>query len=47
MAKDEVTWSDEMYRIYGMPIGAPLGGYQGFLSRVYPPNRPRTIACTP
>ena len=43
MAKDEVVWSDEMYRIYDLPLGSPLGGYQGFLSRVYPPNRPKTM----
>ncbi len=36
LARDEVTWSDELYRIYGVPIGAPLGGYEGFLSRLYP-----------
>jgi len=42
MARDEVVWSDELYRIYGLPLGSPLGGYQGFLSRVDPANLPRT-----
>lgn len=36
LSRDEVVWSDELYRIYGVPLGAPLGGYQGFLARVHP-----------
>jgi PAS domain S-box-containing protein len=44
LANDQVVWSDELYRIYGLPLGAPLGGYQGFLDRVYPDDLERTRA---
>jgi PAS domain S-box-containing protein len=39
---NSVSWSDELYRIYGVPIGAPLGGYEGFLSRVHPDDLEQT-----
>jgi PAS domain S-box-containing protein len=39
---DSVTWSDELYRIYDVPIGSPLGGYEGFLSRVHPDDLAQT-----
>ncbi|MGZ3425451.1 MAG: PAS domain-containing protein [Polyangia bacterium] len=38
VAADQVVWSDELYRIYALPIGSPLGGYQAFLDRVHPDN---------
>ena len=44
VASDLVTWSDELFRIYGMQIGAPLGGYQGFLERVHPDDLEHTKA---
>ena len=37
-----VTWSDELYRIYGVELGAALGGYEGFLSRVHPDDLAKT-----
>ena len=39
---NEVVWSDELYRIYGMELGAALGGYEGFLSRVHPDDLEET-----
>ncbi|MCU1281529.1 MAG: domain S-box [bacterium] len=36
VASDRVLWSDELYRIYGLPVGSSLGGYQAFLDRVHP-----------
>jgi len=42
VAANAVTWSDELYRIYGVPIGAVLGGYEGFLSRVHPDDLEKT-----
>jgi len=35
---DRVWWSDEMYRIYGVERGAPIG-YETFLKRVHPDDR--------
>jgi PAS domain S-box-containing protein len=33
-----VTWSDELYRIYGLPIGAPAA-YEAFVARIHPEDR--------
>ncbi len=33
-----LTWSDEAYRIFGLPVGTPLT-YQTFLARVHPDDR--------
>jgi PAS domain S-box-containing protein len=41
-----VTWSDELCRIFGIPVGSPAS-YEGFLGRVHPDDRDlveRTIA---
>ena len=35
---DRVWWSDEMYRIYGIPRGATIG-YETFLKRLHPDDR--------
>ena len=35
---DVLTWSDETYRIFGLPIGTPLT-YEAFLSAVHPDDR--------
>ena len=34
----ELVWSNETYRIFGMPAGAPVS-YEVFLSRVHPEDR--------
>jgi PAS domain S-box-containing protein len=44
MAADAVVWSDELYRIYDLPIGSPLGGYESFLKRVHPDDMETTKA---
>ncbi|MBK1671142.1 hypothetical protein CKO28_24360 [Rhodovibrio sodomensis] len=36
MASKTVSWSDEAYRIFGMPVGAPLGGLDAILERFHP-----------
>ena len=36
--KDELSWTDESYRIFGIPIGTPLT-YDKFLSQVHPEDR--------
>lgn len=38
---DRVTWSQELYRIYGLEAGAFKATYQGFLDRVHPEDRDR------
>ncbi len=35
---NELTWSDEVYRIFGLPIGEPVS-YEDFLELVYPDDR--------
>jgi len=39
---DRVVWSDEMYQIYGVPLGTTISGYRGFLARVHPDDLART-----
>jgi PAS domain S-box-containing protein len=38
IGSDRVWWSDEMYRIYGIEPGAPIG-YETFLARLHPDDR--------
>jgi PAS domain S-box-containing protein len=40
MRANRVTWSDELYRIYGVALGSPAG-YDEFLARVHPHDRVR------
>lgn len=39
--KNLVTWSDELYRIYGLEPQAFKATYEGFLERVHPEDRER------
>ncbi len=39
--RNEVTWSDEMYRIYGLEPQSVKITYEGFLARVFPADEPR------
>jgi diguanylate cyclase (GGDEF)-like protein/PAS domain S-box-containing protein len=36
---NEVTWSDELFRIYGLEPGEVVPSYEGFLERVHPDDR--------
>jgi PAS domain S-box-containing protein len=38
--KNELTWSDETYRMFGVPLGTPLN-LQIFLEKVHPEDRER------
>ncbi len=38
VAANSIWWSDEMYRVYGLPIGAPVT-YERFLDMVHPDDR--------
>lgn len=38
--RDVLTWSDENYHLFGMPLGSPLS-YATFLSAVHPEDRER------
>jgi PAS domain S-box-containing protein len=40
---NQVTWSDEAYRLYGLALGSPVS-YEVFLARVHPGDRPRVKA---
>ena len=42
IAQDQLTWSDETYRIFGLPLGAPLT-LQRFLDCVYPDDRDSVV----
>jgi PAS domain S-box-containing protein len=37
--EDEVSWSDELYRIYGLEPERALASYNSFLERVHPEDR--------
>ena len=39
IAADVVTWSDEMYRLFGLEAQSGAVTYQGFLERVHPEDR--------
>ena len=39
-----VTWSDELYRIYGQAAGSFQGSYESFLASVHPHDRPMVHA---
>ena len=39
LASDVVTWSDELWRIYGLDIGSVELSYENFLARVHPDDR--------
>ena len=38
VAADSIWWSDEMYRLYGLPVGSSIS-YERFLERVHPDDR--------
>ena len=40
IAANRVTWSDEAYRLYGVPLGSPVG-YEVFVARLHPDDRAR------
>jgi PAS domain S-box-containing protein len=39
VASNRVWWSDETHDIYGVPRGAPAGGFEGVLAHVFPDDR--------
>jgi diguanylate cyclase (GGDEF)-like protein/PAS domain S-box-containing protein len=39
IAENRVTWSDELYRIYGLAPGEIIPSYESFLVRVHPDDR--------
>lgn len=41
---DRVTWSDELYRIYGLEPGSIEVTYQAYMERVHPEDREQTAA---
>jgi PAS domain S-box-containing protein len=40
---NHASWSDEMYRIYDVPLGSPAG-YVEFMARIHPEDRERVAA---
>ena len=40
IANDVVTWSDELYSLFGIDPGSFGGNFEGYLSRVHPEDRP-------
>jgi PAS domain S-box-containing protein len=55
VARDRVTWSEELYRIYGVDRATHMPSYETFLAAVHPDDRAHTLAvlakaqenCTP
>jgi two-component system, cell cycle sensor histidine kinase and response regulator CckA len=41
IASDRMTWSDELYRIYGVPLDRFPGSYRSYLDKVHPDDRGR------
>ncbi len=41
---NRVSWSDELYRIYGLEPGSVEMTYQGYIERVHPDDREQTAA---
>jgi two-component system cell cycle sensor histidine kinase/response regulator CckA len=41
---DEITWSDELYRIYGLDPGSSTATYDGYLRRLHPDDGARVDA---
>lgn len=39
-----VTWSDQMYRVFGIELGAVEPSYEGYISRIHPDDREAVIA---
>jgi len=44
IADNRVSWSDELFNIYGIDRGSFVASYEGFLSRVYPDDVEHTTA---
>lgn len=44
IADDRVSWSDELFQIYGIEPGKFVASYEGFLSRVHPDDLEHTMA---
>jgi PAS domain S-box-containing protein len=44
IAAGEVSWSDRVYAMHGMPPGSDTGGLAGFRARVHPEDLPRVEA---
>ena len=44
IADNRVSWSDELFKIYGIDRGEFVASYQGFLSRVHPDDLGHTTA---
>ena len=43
VARNRLTWSDEVFRIFGVAMGTPLT-YEGFLATIHPEDRDRVSA---
>jgi PAS domain S-box-containing protein len=44
VARNHVTWSEELYRIYGVDRSEHVPSYESFLSAVHPDDRAHTLA---
>ena len=40
VSANSIWWSDELYRLYGVPLGTPIT-FERFISMVHPDDRPR------
>jgi PAS domain S-box-containing protein len=44
IAEDRITWSDELYRIYGLEPDAFTATFETFVERLHPDDRERVVA---
>ncbi len=45
MASDEIRWSDELYRVFGLDPNEFQATFEGYLSIIHPEDRQLTIDC--
>lgn len=43
VASGDVTWSDQMYRVFGLEVGSVEPSYEGYVSRIHPDDRDSVV----
>jgi len=42
---EEITWSEELYRMFGLDPAQPVPPYADYLQKIHPDDRPRLLQC--
>ena len=43
IASGKVTWSDQMFRVFGLEVGSIEPSYEGYISRIHPDDREAVV----